>query len=192
MISATYSSNVYKTDEHYFESISIDMKHQGERSGFAIVLFRDIEKQCFGYDDNDVFMVTPDEWHYHDERWHELHHVARSQITRKLNEITTWAVQKFDVNDVGKMNHDCVTLRSEKGFPFNDECSFENLLRSHEMEKFERLLQNSLGRHRTYNVLKFFRKHFPELPKTLTENSEKVRPIAAKREPSYTSWGEWA
>lgn len=192
MIHATYSSNVFKTENDFFESISIDMKRKGERTSFAVVFFRQIEKQCFGYDNNDVFMVTPDEWQYFDECRHELHNITRSQITKKLNEITTWAVRKFDVDNVGKMNHNCVLVRNEREFPFNDELSIENILRDGEMAKFEMLLHNSLGRHKTYNVLQFFRHHFRELPKSMTESFKSIPSITKAKEQSYTTWGEWA
>lgn len=89
MISAVYSSNVYKDKDEFYESISIDMKRPNERTGFAVIFFRQIEQQCFGYDENDVFMVTPDEWSYSEVHHHKLHNITRNQITKKLNEITT-------------------------------------------------------------------------------------------------------
>lgn len=190
-VSGTYSSTVFKTKDEYFETVSVDLKRANERTGYAVVLFRRIEKQCIGYDDNDVFMVTPDEWSYFDERRHELHNISRSQITRKLNEITTWAVQKFDVDDVKEMTADCVLVRNEKKMPFNTEYSNDNLLRDGQMQKFEAILHESFGRHKTYNMMRFFRKHFPELPNSATENFEAVMPTMAA-EPTYTAWGAWS
>lgn len=187
MISAVYSSNVFKDKDEFYESISIDMKRANERTGFAVIFFRQIEQQCFDYDENNVFMVTPDEWSYSEFHHHKLHNITRSQITKKLNEITTWAVQKFNVDDVGRMNHNCVMFRNETKSPFNDEHSIDDILRDGKMAEFETILQNSFGRHKTQDILEFFCHQFPELPKSV-----RVRESVMPKKAMYASWGEWA
>lgn len=191
-IKATYSSTVFETEDEYFETVSIDLERPNlSRERPALILLRRIEKQCIGYDEDEVFMVTPDEWSYFHEHHYEMHNITRQQITQKLNQITTWAVQNFNVDDVGGRATSCVLIRNEKKIPFNTEYSTDNLLHNDSMQKFEAILHESFGRHRTYNIMQFFRKHYPELPMTKIERLKPRVPTVAA-ELTYTTWGVWS
>lgn len=189
MIFATYSSSLFETEDKYFETVSIDLKRDDEKVYEAIVLFRHVEKQCVGFDGDNNFLLTPDEWSYVDENLHQLHAISRRAITKRINEITTWAVQKYDVDDVRRGKQDVATARKELDIPFNTEHSFDNLLDHKEFEKFTDTLERSFGESLSQSFISFFAKTFKELPKPIVVEENKV-PYRVGSE--YVSWGDWA
>lgn len=191
---ATFDSSVYRTNDDYFEKIAITLKRPNERTGFAVILTRRMEVQCFSYDEMGVFLATQDEWVYLDQCCHSMHDVTHQQVNKKLNEITTHLVHKHNVRDVPVNNHDCALMREEKKAPFNCYRTFDNLTSAYHMIAFEDTLQNSLGRHRARDALLFFRKHFPEMVETMVENlpTPSMKKAMPSNDQAYRQWGEWA
>lgn len=191
MISATYSSSVFENKDDYFETVSIDLKRDNESCYEAIVLFRHVERQCVGRDDEGNFMLSPDEWSYVGEKLHQLHTTKRATITRRINEITTWAVQRFNVDDLRRGSPDAAAIREALNIPFNTEHSFRNLLDCKEFDNFTDMLDRSLGQELRQSFIKFFRKTYNELPKSLIEELGTAEP-KKPQQALYVAWGDWA
>ena len=163
-IQAVYSSSVFKNEDYIFETISIDMRG-GQRSSLsAIILTRKAEIQCFQYDDEDKYILEYDDWQYINTAKHDS--ISRQRITHLCNKETAKLVNDYGVDDVGRMNHLCVTTRNETETPFGDEYRFEDATKKDCFHSFEITLMNSMGKRRAIEVLNFFQERFEELPAT--------------------------
>lgn len=193
-ITAVYSSSVFKNETHIFETISIDMRG-GQRSSLsAIILTRKAEIQCFQYDDEDKYILEYDDWQYIDTIKHDS--ISRQRITHSCNRVTAKLVNEYGVDDVGRMNHLCVTTRSETKTPFCDECKFNDVTNREYFSNLQITLVESLGKRRAIEVLNFFQERFEELPATTLRVEPRSQmpkvPDEARQREYGVAWGAWA
>lgn len=194
-IQAVYSSSVFKNEDYIFETISIDMRGGQRPSLSAIILTRMAEIQCFQYDDEDKYILEDDDWQYVETTKHDS--ISRQRVTHACNLVTGKLVNQYRVDDVGVMNHLCVTTRNETETPFGDEYRFEDVTKKDCFHSFEITLMNSMGKRRAIEVLNFFQERFEELPATILrvvepQSQTPKMPDESQQREYGTTWGAWA
>lgn len=194
-IQAVYSSSVFKNEDYIFETISIDMRGGQRSSWSAIILTRKAEIQCFQYDDEDKYVLEYEDWQYINTAKHDS--VSRQRITHLCNKETAKLVNDYGVDDVGRMNHLCVTTRNETKTPFGNECKFEDVVDRECFRNLQITLVESLGKRRAIEVLNFFQERFEELPATslrVVEPQSQMpkMPDESQRREYGAAWGMWA
>lgn len=187
MIKACYGSSVFKNKTQVYETISIDMRNDGDKTFSAIVLVRCAEIQCFDHDDEDEYLLESSDWQY--LKWDDYSPLMRQSVTRKINQHTAWLVNSFDVDDEPENSWLCSDFREALDIPFATDMLFENLSNLKSFEGFENTLQKSFGVAQKNRILNYFRNIF-ELPNKVEE--ERVMPSMKNDMPSYATWGDWS